>query len=693
MSPEEYAARVRELQLRDAADNLQGSQDAMFNAPADVQIPEDRRYKSPVEQPEGVDPEGWTRDHYQDEPENVIFGTEASNSNGQRGPMLGFGVEEQPAPLSFEPEVIVTPQEVRAAAARAEYLKQPLVTRQDVSDGADKVGGYARKVLDLHKKGMGLGIDAAKKLNPQDVALALSPMGPIAAVGNAALRKTNEAFPVKGPPGPADVPVEDRVQKPPSDGKAPDDAPARTDAPAEPEMATHAAPQGSYTIGAHYEDQIGPEAWARLSDSEKATFQAADNIHNRLRGEADGNKAVADQQVGEAEQREGQAETNAFLVQNQRNDIEKQGADILSDAANLANYHEDPDRFWNSRSTPQKVAGFIGIALGGFVSGMKGGSNQVVDMIDKEIDRDIAAQRNNWRANKDSLEAKRSAYGMAMEKYNHDDVAARAALRLASLDKVEAQARSAAASHAGTEADNRLDLLLADTSKLRAEQVIAYKKYRQAQTVQTGGDGLTAAQRFQAVEKEKDRQLEREKFGATREEHRATAAEKQAEQAGKSTVVIDGKNHVALSEDAAKKYREYAHVRGLAREALNELELTKKGGKEENVARYQSAQKRFQESFNPLIGFGRAPTEGQLHDTLGTNFIPDFVHFGGTTGVGVTSSGLALTSRADDKIAALRAAFTTLDKDIREQTLGAGPPAPEGPPKYVPATGKKLGVK
>jgi hypothetical protein len=54
---------------------------------------------------------------------------------------------------------------------------------------------------------------------------------------------------------------------------------------------------------------------------------------------------------------------------------------------------EDPDRWWKGQGTADKVRLTLASALGGFLSGYRGGPNQALQQINQHIDRDIAAQR------------------------------------------------------------------------------------------------------------------------------------------------------------------------------------------------------------------------------------------------------------------------------------------------------------
>lgn len=53
----------------------------------------------------------------------------------------------------------------------------------------------------------------------------------------------------------------------------------------------------------------------------------------------------------------------------------------------------DPNRFWNSKSTGDKLTVGLGLLIAGVGAGLTGGPNSVIDMIEKAIDRDVAAQK------------------------------------------------------------------------------------------------------------------------------------------------------------------------------------------------------------------------------------------------------------------------------------------------------------
>lgn len=91
----------------------------------------------------------------------------------------------------------------------------------------------------------------------------------------------------------------------------------------------------------------------------------------------------------------------------------KAGEQVQIDATKLANTKVDPERWWASRSTGQKIAGYISAIVGGLVqSGRTGnGRNVGMDMIQKSIDDDVEAQKANIANQREALGVKRSAVG------------------------------------------------------------------------------------------------------------------------------------------------------------------------------------------------------------------------------------------------------------------------------------------
>lgn len=113
-------------------------------------------------------------------------------------------------------------------------------------------------------------------------------------------------------------------------------------------------------------------------------------------------------------------------------------ADIDKTRQNYMAMKEDPNHFWDSRSTGQKLSVAIGAILSGIGSGLTGKQDNYMNLVQGYIDRDIQAQRQNKAAAKDDLSAKESMYNKYYTLYK-DDQAAYFATRAAGLQQVQLQ--------------------------------------------------------------------------------------------------------------------------------------------------------------------------------------------------------------------------------------------------------------
>lgn len=107
----------------------------------------------------------------------------------------------------------------------------------------------------------------------------------------------------------------------------------------------------------------------------------------------------------------------------------------------------DPGRFWASRTTGQKIVGYIGMALGALGTGPDG-INRSVQMIQTAIDRDIDAQKAEHafrlKRGEQALEGVKSMYGMQHQVFQ-DEAGALAASRASGLELANNQLQQIAA--------------------------------------------------------------------------------------------------------------------------------------------------------------------------------------------------------------------------------------------------------
>lgn len=161
----------------------------------------------------------------------------------------------------------------------------------------------------------------------------------------------------------------------------------------------------------------------------------------------------------------------------------------LAEQVNSISTTVDPDRFWASRSTPQKIGSIIGVALGAL--GSRDGNNKAVDVLNRAIERDIDAQKvetdARLRKGQASLAASNQIYAMNRQLFG-DDMAAMDATKATAWDVVKNQVDRIGSQYAGPEAQAQKAALaahagqMADQYRLSAGDKASEAKLRQAQS-------------------------------------------------------------------------------------------------------------------------------------------------------------------------------------------------------------------
>ena len=165
---------------------------------------------------------------------------------------------------------------------------------------------------------------------------------------------------------------------------------------------------------------MDPEAYAAQEAS-----QAYDAKANETRRRAELNeKNVKDAQQNLVDRQTANAKTQ-----------EKADA-VVNRAKELAATKTDPGRWWASRSGGQKVAGFIGAALSGFVD--PGGKNQTIALAMQAADQDLEAQVQDFQNQRFALGVEENA--VAQEFARHGDLyQAKETVRLANYAQIDSQ--------------------------------------------------------------------------------------------------------------------------------------------------------------------------------------------------------------------------------------------------------------
>ena len=279
----------------------------------------------------------------------------------------------------------------------------------------------------------------------------------------------------RAPPGPSSSQAPPPAPAPPPQGPPPQGP----EGPLGPQFDLQRISGGGVqTIAAHETEMRGPSLLRAQGARNEAVQDTVGRVAERGQDQAAIEYATALDQERGARARE-QAAAQSLAERDEEMAGRQQDFDQSVKA--LSKMSVDPDRFWASRSTGQKISGLIGIALGGL-----GGSNAGMNIINQAIERDIKAQEFAYGAARDTANAKQTAFGMAMQKYGQID-AARSMARAAALDAVIAQTQQMAALSKGTDAQNRADMALAALMDEKAQQVAQGVLFAPARKVATGG--------------------------------------------------------------------------------------------------------------------------------------------------------------------------------------------------------------
>jgi hypothetical protein len=120
-------------------------------------------------------------------------------------------------------------------------------------------------------------------------------------------------------------------------------------------------------------------------------LQAAQKLDERgIRGQAVVAGQVADAQARALEEGLALQKQHQETTKQRLSDLEKEHNAIAQDVQNT---HIDPRRLWSSKSSGEKALAVIGIALGGLGSALTGQANPALQILQRQIEQDIDAQK------------------------------------------------------------------------------------------------------------------------------------------------------------------------------------------------------------------------------------------------------------------------------------------------------------
>lgn len=183
---------------------------------------------------------------------------------------------------------------------------------------------------------------------------------------------------------------------------------------------------------------------AALEDSTKMQVGAADAISRAVAEQEFAKQEAYNTQKAAIEQRE------AAVLKHQ-DDLNKNvnarlaSLDDLSKKLNsdeFANAKVDSQRFWNSKSTGERILGAIAIGLGAAGASMNGGENSALKIIQSAIDKDVEEQKFNIQQRtsnlKDRISTERNMLDELRAKFGND-MQAETAFRILANEKTQNQ--------------------------------------------------------------------------------------------------------------------------------------------------------------------------------------------------------------------------------------------------------------
>jgi hypothetical protein len=129
-----------------------------------------------------------------------------------------------------------------------------------------------------------------------------------------------------------------------------------------------------------------------------------------------------------------QADEKEALREQQKQAQMKAEEDLRKSADEALKFDFDQNRVWKRMGTGSSIAAGIGIALGALAQGFGAKSNAALDVMDKQIQRDIDQQKMEYDKIKDKAKAQESAYGR-LRQMGLDDMQAQDAIHKQAIEQ------------------------------------------------------------------------------------------------------------------------------------------------------------------------------------------------------------------------------------------------------------------
>lgn len=315
-----------------------------------------------------------------------------------------------------------------------------------------------------------------------------------------------------------------------------------------------------------------PQQDTYLTDMDRYAKERADQAQK----EADAQKAQNDYLANETARVNAEQQTKLNEIENARVDAQKQARDksnqLAQEAQDIANQKLDRGRFFRNEALPGTIAFGVAAALQGALN--PGGRNQVVDLIEKNIDRDLDMQRADIENRRAGLATRQNLLSQEIA-MGRDDIDARYKAMMTGFEFAKNQIAAEALKYNDQLFDIRAQKTITDINE---RQTILTKQYQQGQEALKFDQWRTKQQIAQgwASQNRADRELQYQKqhdldeleykytaLGMSKDAAKAQAqaeyAKQQKEQAEKDRGKLimtgkkkDGADLLAPTEEVAK---------------------------------------------------------------------------------------------------------------------------------------------
>lgn len=182
------------------------------------------------------------------------------------------------------------------------------------------------------------------------------------------------------------------------------------------------------------------------------------------------------------EQLKKQDEINQQREEERKQEFAKAEAEYNDVITKLQESKIDPKRYWSRKSTGEKILATIGLILGGIGGGLQGtGRNAALEVLNREIEADIEAQKADIEKLKGMASGKQNLLSIMRQRFG-DEKQAESAARLAGLQLAELDIKRIASQSNSEKIKANAQVALGQLETLKVEKLAEFYKAVQSKS-------------------------------------------------------------------------------------------------------------------------------------------------------------------------------------------------------------------